>query len=118
MLGRGRAHLAAGGPASVKRLLAFVERPKTRRLPGHRATGSADVRDHLDVLLLDALDERDLLEQILEPVRLEHDADDVGAVGLVVADELLREHALGSRSKASSAVESSASRVQLAPELQ
>ena len=63
------------------------------------AAGGADLADDVEVLLSDPLHERQPVQQILEAGGAEHHADDVGRVGLVGGDELLREHLLGVRLK-------------------
>ena len=77
---------------------ADLERAEAGRLGGDGAAGGADTgRRPGRPACGSAARRRDPLEQVRNPRGVEHDADDVGAVGLVVADELLGEHALGVR---------------------
>ena len=77
------------------RLLARLERPQPRRLGGDRPARRADPVDDRDRLLANPGRERDSLKQVTEPPRLEHHADDVRPVALVVADQLAGQHRLG-----------------------
>src|SRR4051794_2927912 len=79
--------LAAGGDRLGRLLLRRLRlrEPRDRRV--RVAARPLDVRDHPAVLLLDALQERRLVEQVGEVVRAEHDAQQVRVRRLVQLDE-------------------------------
>jgi hypothetical protein len=78
-----------------QRLLPGLETTQTSRLSGHRAPRCPNLGDDLDILPADPLGERDLLEQILKTARLQHNADDVWAIGLICVNQLLGKGELG-----------------------
>src|SRR3954468_13382220 len=98
----GRALLPAGvasvgfSPAGSRllppRAAPVVGEPRDRR--ARVAARPLDVRDHTAVLLLDALQERRLVEQVGEVVRAQHDAQQVRVGRLVELDETRREDGL------------------------
>ncbi len=75
-------------------LLALGQDAEPRRLGRDGPPRGPHSPDDLGVLMADALLERQALEQVVEPGRLQHDADQVGPVGLIAADQLLRQHLL------------------------
>ena len=69
-------------------LIALFEPAEERGLAGHRLARCPGARDDLRILRSDAVHEVDLIEQLIEPVRLEDHADQVGLSVLVGRDQV------------------------------
>ena len=75
-------------------LCALRQSTEARRLCRDRAARGLDLARDLRVLACDALLEVNLLEQVLKTACVDHHGDEIRAVTLVAADELLSEHAV------------------------
>lgn len=83
--------------AGGQRLLAQLEAAEAGGLRRDSPPRNPDPTDDADALIPDLLGERQAVEQIVEPVGVEHYAHDVRARCLVAVDELAREDILRTR---------------------